>query len=157
MRRVLLASVLSVVAVVVTVIAPMACAQAPAIPNTSAGVVLKAWLDAFNSGDSARMESYYHKYQPDQDAAGQLRFREQTGGFDLLSIEHSDPTRVLFTVKEHKSETTAFGMIEVAPDSTRVTGFRLQAMGANVSASALHVDAAERQRVIEGAIARPEE
>lgn len=157
MRRVLLGYVLSVVAVAGIVTAPIACAQAPTIPNTAAGTVLRAWLDAFNSGDSARMEAYYQKYQPDQNAAGQLRFRDQTGGFDLLTIEHSDPSRLLFTVKEHKSETTAFGMIEVVAESIKVTGFRLQAMGPNVSASAMHIDAAERQRVIDGAIARLDE
>jgi len=155
MRRVLLASVLSVVAMIGMLTAPLACAQTPAIPDTPAGVVLKAWLDAFNSGDSARMEAYYQKYQPDMNAANQLRFRDQTGGFDLLSIERSDPTRLLFTAKEHKGETTAFGLIEVSPtEHNKVTTWRLQAMGANVPASATHIDAAERARVIDGAIAQ---
>ena len=157
MRRVLLTSLVFVTAVG-TLIAPIACAQSPTIPGTPAGVVLRAWLDAFNSGDSARMESYYHKYQPDMSASNQLRFRDQTGGFDLLSIERSEPTRLLFIAKEHKSEMTAFGVIEVSPtDPNQVTTWRLQAMGPNASAAATHIEAAERTKVMDGAIAQLDE
>lgn len=127
----------------------------PAIPNTPAGRVLRAWLDAFNSADSARMDAYARQYQPDRSVQSDLGFREHTGGFDLLTIERSETRRIEFTVKERKSPTTAYGVLEVSStEPLRVTDRALQAMGPNVSASALRIDAATRARVIDGAIAR---
>lgn len=129
--------------------------SAPAIPNTPAGRVLRAWLDAFNSADSARMDAYARQYQPDRSVQSDLGFREHTGGFDLLTIERSETRRIEFTVKERKSPTTAYGVLEVSStEPLRVTDRALQAMGPNVSASALRIDAATRARVIDGAIAR---
>ena len=61
-----------------------------AVPDTPPGRVLKAWLDAFNSGDSARLEAYYKKYEPSKSAAGQIALRRATGGFDLVGVEKSD-------------------------------------------------------------------
>jgi retinol-binding protein 3 len=133
-------------------------AAAPAIPDTPAGRVLHAWLDAFNSGDSARLAAYARQHEPDRSVASTMRFREQTGGFDLLSIERSEPRRIHFTVKERKSPTTAFGVLEVTDAAPpRVVAFPIQAMGPDVSAATLRVDAATRARVIDTAIARLEE
>jgi retinol-binding protein 3 len=127
---------------------------APTIPDTPAGRVLRAWLDAFNSADTARMDAYIRQYQ-DLSPHVALPFREQTGGFDLLTVERSEPHRVEFTVKERKGPTTAYGVIEVsAAEPVRVTAFPLQAMGPNVSAATLRIDAATRARVIDSAIAR---
>src|ERR1700726_2720391 len=42
---------------------PQAGAQ-PAIPETPAGRTLKAWLEAFNSGDRALLDAYLHRYDP---------------------------------------------------------------------------------------------
>jgi hypothetical protein len=33
-----------------------------AIPDSPAGRVFRGWLEAFNSGDSARIDAYYEKY-----------------------------------------------------------------------------------------------
>jgi hypothetical protein len=125
----------------------------PTIPNTRAAEVLRAWLDAFNSGDSTRLDAYYRQYQPDVSAQSQFRFRAQTGGFELLTIERSEPRHVEFTVKERSGPTTAYGIIEVpSAEPVKASTFRLQAMGPNVSAATLRIDAAERARVIDGAI-----
>lgn len=128
-------------------------AAGPTIPNTPAAQVLRAWLDAFNSGDSARMDAYYRQYQPDVSVQSQLPFRAQTGGFELLTIERSEPRHIEFTVKERSGATTAYGVIGI-PDAPPVKAepFRLAAMGPNVSLASLHIDAAERARVIDGAI-----
>ena len=43
--------------------------QAPAqtqIPDTPAGRILRAWLDAFNSGDRATLETYIKTFDPKQ-------------------------------------------------------------------------------------------
>jgi hypothetical protein len=127
---------------------------AVAIPDTPAGGVLKAWLDAFNSGDSARITAYYKQYQPDVDADGQIAFRARTGGFDLLSIERTEARHVEFMVKERGGATTAFGLLELgAVQPPQVASFQLLAVPKTVTAADFHIDAAERGHVIDGAIA----
>jgi hypothetical protein len=140
-----------------TMVATRAVAQSSslvAMPTTPAGSVLHAWLDAFNSADTARLAAYARQYDPNFDPKAELGFRERTGGFQLLSIERSEPRRVEFIAKERAGETTAYGLMTVSDTGPlRVHDFRLSALGPNVSAAALHIDAATRQRVIDGAIA----
>jgi retinol-binding protein 3 len=130
-------------------------ASAPTIPSTPAGSVLRTWLDAFNSGDSARMDAYYRKFQPSVHVQSELPFREQTGGFDLLSIERSEPRHIEFTVKERKSPMVGYGVLDVsATEPLHVTDRMLQAIGPDASVAATRIDAATRARVIDGAIAQ---
>jgi hypothetical protein len=126
----------------------------PAVPSTPAGTALRQWLDAFNSGDSTRLAAYFHKYQPTGRAEDELHFREQTGGFDLVSIERSEPRHIEFTVKERKSPMVGYGVLDVAATTPlRVTDRMLQAIGPNATAASVRIDAAARARVIAGAIA----
>ena len=128
---------------------------APTIPSTPAGAALRDWLDAFNSGDSTRLEAYYRKYEPTERAANDFRFLERTGGFVLLSIERSEPRHIEFTVKERKTPTVAYGVTDVSTtEPLHVTGRVLQALGPNASVASARLDAAARRRVIEGAIAQ---
>ncbi|HMG71594.1 MAG TPA: hypothetical protein VK544_10805, partial [Gemmatimonadaceae bacterium] len=83
-----------------------------AIPKTPAGEALRAWLDAFNSGDTARLSEYFRRFQPDLAVGDEIGFREQTGGFDLLTIERSEPRHLEFTVRERKGPTTAYGLLD---------------------------------------------
>lgn len=127
---------------------------AAAIPKTPAGDALRAWLDAFNSADSARISDYARRFQPDISLGDELGFRDQTGGFDLLSIERNEPRHLEFTVRERKSTVTAYGVIDVsATEPLRVTKRDMRAMGPNGSPADLHIDAAERARVVAGAAA----
>lgn len=126
----------------------------PAVPDTAAGRVFKAWLEAFNSGDRARLDAYYKKYEPDKSAEDMMAFRDTTGGFELLSIEKSDPLHLEFRVKEKKRETTAFGKLDVKDgEAPTVTGFTLRAIPKGATVSDFKIDAATRARVIDGAIA----
>src|SRR5690348_12117646 len=77
------------------------------IPDTAAGRVLRAWLDAFNSGDRAAIEAYCKRYQPSQSPDELLGFRHHTGGFELVAIRDSQPLRIVFHLKERGSPTTA--------------------------------------------------
>jgi len=61
----------------------------PAIPNTPAGRTFRVWLEALNSGDRARLDAYYQKYEPAKSPDSMMSFRSTTGGFELLSIERS--------------------------------------------------------------------
>jgi peptidase S41-like protein len=129
-----------------------------AIPDTPAGRVLKVWLDAFNSGDSARISAYCRTYQPQLLVANQIAFRAQTGGFDLLSIEASQPGHIEYTVRERNSATTAFGSMDlVGGEPLKVASSSILALPPGSSAASFKIDAAERGRVIDGAIAQLDE
>src|SRR5260370_35629855 len=58
--------------------------------------VLRAWLDAFNSGDRAKVEAYIKTFEPQQSVERMMGFHDQTGGFDLLAIDGSEPLLVKF-------------------------------------------------------------
>src|SRR6516164_1492459 len=87
--------------------------QSIAIPDTPAGHMLQAWLDAFNSGDRAQIEAYLTKYEPTKPLDPTLAFRNQTGGFELLGIDKNDRSHIEFRVKEKGGPTNALGKIEV--------------------------------------------
>jgi retinol-binding protein 3 len=135
---------------------------APAFPQTNipagpAGETLKAWLEAFNSNDRAKIESYCQKYDPKEAPDRMLSFRNQTGGFELLQILKSERTHLEFVVKEHNSDTRAVGDLEVRDaDPPAVVQFGLRALppGASLSDVTFKIDAATRSKVIDGAIAQ---
>lgn len=134
-----------------------ALAQVPAIPGTPAGHALAAWLEAFNSGDRARMEAYHAKYDYTMPLDALVSFRDQTGGFQLLAIDKSDRLHIEFRVKEVASPTTAVGKMDVKEaDPAEVVSFSLRAIPPGMTAAdmTMKIDAAERSRVIDGAIAR---
>ena len=74
-----------------------------AVPSTSHR------SDAFNGGDRAKIETYVKTVDHSQAVDGMLAFRTQTGGFDLLSIESSEPLHIRFRVKEKGPEKGAEG------------------------------------------------
>lgn len=124
------------------------------IPKTPAGEALRAWLDAFNSGDTTLLGAYQRRFEPDLTVSDELSFREQTGGFDLLTIERSEPRHLEFTVRERNSPMTAFGVLDVSSaEPLRVKSRDLQAMGPNASPAALRIDAQARARAVAGAAA----
>src|ERR1700731_140765 len=82
-------------------------------PDTPAGRTLQAWLDAFNSADRAKVEAYVKTIDHNQSVDGMMSFHSGTGGFDLLSIESSEPLHVRFRVKEKNGATTALGSLIV--------------------------------------------
>jgi len=130
-----------------------ACAQ-PAIPDTPAGRTLRAWFEAFNSGDRGRIEAYLKKYEPAKPLDATMSFREQTGGFDLLAIDKSEPAHIEFRVKEKAGARNALGKIDVKDaDPAEVVGFSLRVIPPGVTLADLKLDAAARARVIDGALA----
>jgi hypothetical protein len=77
-----------------------------AIPDTAAGRVLAAWLEAFNSGDKARYGIYQQKYEPAPDLPpdAMMAFSARTGGFDLVGIHKSEPLHIEYLVQERASD-----------------------------------------------------
>lgn len=127
---------------------------APKIPSTPAGAVLRAWLSALSSGDSARIVGYMRRYHPDGDVSEQLQLRELTGGFDLVRIERSEPSRVEFLVKARKDSVLGYGglaLVEPARDVVRYLS--LLRIGRDPQAPWLTIDAVGRARVVATAAA----
>ena len=143
--------------VLVLALAPLGSSAQVAIPDTPAGRVLGTWLEAFNSGDRARIEAYIKSYgRPNDSVDGMLGFRNQTGGFEMLAIEGSEPRSIVYRVKERNGETRAVGrMVISAADPPRVTSDLLRAIPPNTTGNAsFGIDAATRNRVIDGAIVK---
>ncbi len=144
-----------------------------AIPKTPAGEALREWFEAFNSGDSTRLATFLRTYGSDVPVENLLGFRRRTGGFDLLSIERSEPRRIEFFVKERAGPTTAIGEVELpapcrpeeakrpkdphvqvlrcAQDDKAIVGPTLRALGPNMQVTSVRIDAAARNRVVDRA------
>lgn len=100
-------------AIILTLVA-VASAQ-PAIPDTRAGEALRSWLAAFNTGDRAKIAAYLEKYEPEHKDRldNLLGFRDQTGGFNLVRVEKSDPLQLEALVKEREGANYARFSVEV--------------------------------------------
>ncbi|HUY93986.1 MAG TPA: S41 family peptidase [Terracidiphilus sp.] len=123
-------------------------------PDTPAGRTLQAWLTAFNSGDRTQIDNYIKTYQPDQNANGLVAFRNQTGGFDLLSAETVDPLHLRFEVKEKNSDTHAIGMLALkAAQPPTVDSLGLRALPPGVKPVNVVLDPAMRRKVVDGVTA----
>ncbi|MGA8086161.1 MAG: S41 family peptidase [Terracidiphilus sp.] len=133
-------------------------AQAPAIPDTPAGHALAAWLDAFNNGDRGKIEAYIKKYDPSENADGMMGFHNQTGGFNLLSIDSSQPLVIKFHVREKNGTTVALGSLNIKEATAgTVENLGLRAIPPGAKEEDITLDAARRKAVIDGAIAQLKE
>ena len=125
-----------------------------ALPATLAGRTVTEWLEAFNSGDSLRLGAYYRKWHLDRSLTAQMERRRETGGFDLVSIDRSEPRLLEFSVKERATGRSGYGIIEIGPGDTILKQSFLAPIPPGKSATAFTIDAATRMRVVEGAIAQ---
>jgi retinol-binding protein 3 len=138
------------------------------IPDTPAGRAVSAWLEAFNSGDRARLDDYFKKYEPSKHADDFMGFRDRVGGFEVLSIEKSEPNRIVLLLKERNSERRALAKFQVSDSDPlggiplggtppQVTGSRVQGIFDGADVIGFDIDAATRRHVIDGAIAMLDE
>jgi hypothetical protein len=137
----------------------VASAGAPAqkvdLPDTPAGRAAREWLEAFNSADTAALAAWSSKYSLDRPVGSQLGFRRQTGGFDLVSVEKSEPRLVEYVVKERKGTTTALAVLELKEGEPAVIRTaNVLAIPEGGSLADFRIDAATRKRVIDNAIAK---
>ncbi len=80
---------------------------------------LSAYLDALASGDRARIQQFIEARYPSMNVNGQVNFAQNTGGFDLRSIDRATPTSVVGLVQERNSD--QFARYVVVVDSTNPT------------------------------------
>jgi hypothetical protein len=125
--------------------------QTTAVPDTPAGKTLQEWLDAFNSGDRAKLEQYIKTVDPSENVDGMMEFHNFTGGFELLSIESSEQLRIRFRAKEKDTPIMVLGDLRVRDVQPPVVGkFRLRVLPPGAVLGDVKLDAAERKKVIDG-------
>jgi len=101
---------------------------------------------------------YYKKYEPEKHADDIMDFRARVGGFDLVSIEKSEPLRIVFLLKERNSERRALAKLQVSnSDAPRVTSSEINGIGPWAAVIGFDIDPATRARVIDAAIAKIDE
>ncbi len=112
---------------------------------------MAAWLDAFNSGDAARMKEFVERYK-DPQGFRIVNFREETGGFDLVAIEKSEPRSITFVVKEKASQTQQIGWLRVNDgDPAVIETFTVQPIPPGKTAADIHteIDAQTPARIVD--------
>lgn len=83
------------------------------IPHSPAGQTLRAWLEAFNSVDRARVEQFVRKFAPKLTPEATMDFRNRTGKLELLSVVKEEPTHLQFRVKQSETGKVAVGDLYV--------------------------------------------
>src|SRR5690242_17420067 len=99
------------------------------IPDTPAAHQFAAWLEAFNSGDRAKILAYLQQNDPAHagEIDGEMGFRRMTGGFKFMKVEESTATRFTGIVRERESDTFArFAMEVEAAEPHHITKFDLE-------------------------------
>lgn len=115
-------------------------AQGPQIPDTPAGQVLKAWLNAMNSADSAAIQQYAAKHEP-QGGDDHIKMlsgvKEKFGGFELVNFESASPHEAKATLRARKDPRLLIFRFEVEGDNPPViAGAQLSPAGAQGPAPA---------------------
>src|SRR5205809_405545 len=79
-------------------------------------------------------------YEPAKPVDNQVNFRNQTGGFELLSIDKSDRLHIEFLVKEKTGPTNALGKIEVKDaEPAEVVSFSLRGIPPGMTAADMNM------------------
>ena len=123
-----------------------------AIPDSPAVKMLSAWLEAFNSVDSTKIAAYIRKNEPHKNVENQVSFGLSARGFDLVSIEKSQPRHIEYVLKERNRGILGFGILDVNDNGSAAS--TLQAIPPRARVADVTIDAAARASVIEGAIAK---
>ena len=121
------------------------------LPDTPAGQTLREWLDAFNSGDAPRMKEVATRLK-DPAARRIVNVREETGGFELVSIEKSEPRSIGFVVNERGSTTQQIGWLRVSDGAPpTIDSFLMVAIPPGETAADIHteIDAATPARIVD--------
>jgi retinol-binding protein 3 len=128
-----------------------------AIPNTPAGKALTAWLDAFNSGDRAKIDTFLQKYSPKvaEAALTSPQFRGRSGGVDLVAVTRNEPLSMAFRVQEKTQPTVLMvGRIDVTDQvPTAISNFTLHPIPTGAVLEDIKLDPALRKQALENVIA----
>ena len=139
-----------VLAIMFVGIMPLAAGADVSAPDTPAGRTLRAFLDAFNSGDHDRIAAYVKEYDPENSADGLTSFSSESGGFTLVSIVHSTPDKVSFLVHGRGDNLDAYGTLTLASTTPpRVKRLSIRAIPPGAKVDDIQLDEATRQKTID--------
>ena len=97
-----------------TVLVLSACATQTPPPAMPAERQLARWIETFNTGERDGWQEFIAEHfpeAPDRTVDQNLALRQQTGGFELVTIEESTPTRAVALLREGDAEATAARVI----------------------------------------------
>jgi CubicO group peptidase (beta-lactamase class C family) len=103
------------------------------VTTTAAERQFRAWLEAFDVGDRARLDAYhaaafpFAAAEPPITLDQELAFRAGTGGFEIRKIEESAATKITVLVQERDSDQFARATMEVDP-AGKVSRFTIAAI-----------------------------
>ena len=124
---------------------------------TPAGKVVSEWLEAVNSGDTTRLRAFYNRYQLQRRIGGPGDRLSRSGGFELISIEKSQPRYIEYVVKERATGQLAVGITELSPEGQPgLKQSALMGMPAGKRFADFLIDSARRASIIDRAIANLE-
>ena len=90
---------------------------------------LMAYLDVFGAGDRERMRRFIETTYPSANLEGELRFSNQTGGFDLREIHSANAHEASGFVQEHNSDQFArFTIVVDSSDAHKIERMQLRAV-----------------------------
>lgn len=107
----------------------MAESEAAAARSGAPYKQFSAWLEAFNSGDSARIGKFLEAHYPSAKLDMQMNFRKRTGGFELRALEQATATKLTGLVQERDSD--QFGRFNLEIESSephKITTFGINAI-----------------------------
>ncbi len=88
-----------------------------AIPGTRAGQALRAWLDAYNSGDRARLEAFVQKFEPTVSVDMLMAFHQANGRIEFVGIETADNRHIVFQARQPGSDRQLTGELAVTEEN----------------------------------------
>jgi D-alanyl-D-alanine carboxypeptidase len=96
-------------------------AQSP-LPDTPAANQAKGWLEVFNAGDVQKRRAFLQKNYPSrlERFDRETEMRRGTGGFDVMKIEESTPTKIILLIQERTGDQLARFTVEVEPAAPHV-------------------------------------
>ena len=94
-----------------------ACFAQSQLPDTPAGNQAKGWLEVFNAGDIEKRRAFLQKNYPSrlERFDRETQMRRGTGGFDVMKVAESTPTKIVLLIQERLGEQFAQFTVEVEP------------------------------------------
>src|ERR1044071_2636510 len=107
----------------------VAQSQLPQLPDTPAGNQAKGWLEVFNAGDVEKRREFLQTNYPSrlERFDRETEMRRATGGFDVVKVAESTPTKITLLIQERLGDQVARFTVEVEPaPPNAIKQFQLQ-------------------------------
>src|ERR1044072_5141753 len=91
----------------------------PQLPDTPAANQAKGWLEVFNAGDVEKRRAFLQQNYPSrlERFDRETEMRRATGGFDVMKVAESTPTKIVLLIRERLGDQAARFTVEVEPDA----------------------------------------